>query len=89
MKIHDYVVANGWSHPTGMGGWGNIWKGDGWSDYYYLKRSVLCDTDGKYGGIISSIGQSSGGGGSGVIVIVSIPQAAYAACSSSTIDREE
>ena len=72
-----------------MGGWGNIWKGDGWSDYYYLKRSVLCDMDGKYGGIISSIGQSSGGGGSGVIVIVSIPQAAYAACSSSTIDREE
>ena len=23
MKIHDYVVANGRSHPTGMGGWGN------------------------------------------------------------------
>jgi hypothetical protein len=72
VKLRDFVVANGRSQPTGMGGWGNIGKGGGRSDYYYLDSGFVGEKDSKFGS--GGRGRSSGYG-----VTASIPQAAYAA----------
>jgi hypothetical protein len=81
VKMRDFVVANGRSQPTGMGGWGNIGKGGGRSDYYYLDSGFVGEKDRKFGS--GGRGRSSGYG-----VTASIPQAAYAAVAPSTVGSD-
>jgi hypothetical protein len=63
-----------------MGGWGNIGKGGGRSDYYYLDSGFVGEKDRK-----NEVG-SSGSGRAGVTA--SIPQAAYAAVAPSTVGSD-
>lgn len=80
VKMRDFVVANGRSQPAGMGGWGNIGKGGGRSDYYYLDSGLVGEKDRK-----NEVG-SSGSGRAGVTA--SIPQAAYATVAPSTVGSD-